>query len=101
LEWDRRQVGPEVGPTAAVYSCVPTGTHGDSLHLLGQPKHRFSLLDEGGTVALHFHLLPLTRIPQLKRSGVRRYGSAGPRTAIQSFSGPSAGNQSGTHRGSG
>jgi hypothetical protein len=25
---ERRQVGPEVGPTAALYSCIPTGMHG-------------------------------------------------------------------------
>ena len=24
----RRQAGPDVGPTSALYSCVPTGVHG-------------------------------------------------------------------------
>ena len=27
-ERERRQVGPEVGPTSAFYSCIPTGMHG-------------------------------------------------------------------------
>ena len=27
-EREGRQVGPEVGPTSAFYSCVPTGMHG-------------------------------------------------------------------------
>ena len=28
IERERRQVGPEVGPTSAFYSCSPTGMHG-------------------------------------------------------------------------
>jgi hypothetical protein len=33
-----RQVGPEVGPTSAFYSSIPTGMHGPTLYLLGQPN---------------------------------------------------------------
>jgi hypothetical protein len=41
-----RHVGPEVGPTSALFSCISTGMHGANLHLSGQPDTPLAASDE-------------------------------------------------------